>query len=74
MLVMSAMVRRSTCSPMSTIAWASSIASSGVFMKAPLPHLTSSSMASAPAAIFLLMMDEAIRGMQSTVAVTSRNA
>ena len=39
------------------------IASSTERIKAPLPTLTSRSIASLPAAIFLLMMDEAIRGI-----------
>ena len=50
------------------------MACSGVFMKAPLPHFTSRSMASAPAAIFLLMMELAMSGIESIVAVTSRSA
>ena len=74
MSVISATVLRPTSSPMSTIARASAIASSTVFMKAPLPHLTSSRIASAPAAIFLLMIELAISGTESIVAVTSRRA
>ncbi|MNC83028.1 hypothetical protein D3C75_1368060 [compost metagenome] len=46
--------------------------SSSVFIKAPLPVFTSSTMASAPAAIFLLIMELAINGMEFTVPVTSR--
>ena len=49
-------------------------ASSRVFMKAPSPTLTSSTIASAPAASFFDMIEEAISGTMSTVAVTSRNA
>ncbi len=49
-------------------------ASSCVFMKAPLPTFTSSTSASMPSASFFDMIDEAISGMQSTVAVTSRSA
>ena len=71
---MSATVVRPTSSPMATMALASSAACRSVFMKAPLPHFTSSRMASAPAAIFLLMMLEAMSGMLSMVAVTSRRA
>ena len=41
-------------------------------MKAPSPTLTSSTIASAPAASFLDMMLEAISGTMSTVPVTSR--
>ena len=74
MSVMSATVRRPTCLPISTISRASTSASACVFMNAPLPVLTSSRMRSLPAAIFLLMIDEAISGMLSTVPVTSRSA
>ena len=41
-------------------------------MNAPLPTFTSSTNASTPSASFLHMMDDAISGMDSTVAVTSR--
>ena len=74
MSVIRATVRRPASSPMATIVCASLMESSSVFMKAPLPVLTSSRMQSEPAASFLLMIDEAISGMQSTVAVTSRSA
>ena len=60
--------------PMSTMVRASVFASSSPFMNAPLPVLTSSTMFFAPAASFLLITDAAIKGMLSTVAVTSRNA
>ena len=53
---------------------ASFLACSGVCMKAPVPHFTSSTMASVPAASFLLIMLEAISGMLSTVPVTSLRA
>jgi hypothetical protein len=43
-------------------------------MKAPEPILTSSTRAPVPSAIFLLMIEDAIRGTDSTVPVTSRNA
>ncbi len=43
-------------------------------MKAPSPVLTSSTRASIPSAIFLLMIDAAMSGRLSTVAVTSRKA
>ena len=49
-------------------------ASSIVFMNAPSPTLTSSTIASAPAAIFFDMMLAAISDTLSTVAVTSRSA
>ena len=45
-----------------------------VIINAPLPVFTSSTMQSLPAASFLLIMEEAISGMLSTVAVTSRRA
>ena len=54
--------------------WASSRADSAVFMKAPEPTLTSSTSAPVPSAIFLLMIEEAISGIDSTVPVTSRSA
>ena len=60
--------------PMFTIFSASFLPCSSVFIKAPLPILTSSTMLCAPAASFLLIMLEAISGMLSTVAVTSRRA
>ena len=43
-------------------------------MKAPEPTLTSSTRAEVPSAIFFDMIDEAMRGMDSTVPVTSRSA
>ena len=43
-------------------------------MKAPSPTFTSSTIASAPAASFFDMIDEAISGTISMVAVTSRRA
>ena len=43
-------------------------------MNAPSPVFTSSTSASIPSAIFLLMMEAAIRGRLSTVLVTSRSA
>ncbi len=43
-------------------------------MNAPLPTFTSSTSAPVPSAIFLLMIDEAISGIDSTVPVTSRRA
>ena len=49
-------------------------ASSSVFMKAPLPTLTSSTIACAPAASFFDMIEAAISESWSTVAVTSRSA
>ena len=60
--------------PSRTMVSASSRASASVFMKAPEPTLTSSTSAPVPSAIFLLMIDDAISGMISTVPVTSRSA
>ena len=74
MSVISAATLRPWAVPMETISRASSMASSRFCMKAPVPMVTSSRMASEPAASFLLMMEEAISGMQPTVAVTSRRA
>ena len=54
--------------------WESSAAISRSRMKAPMPVLTSSTSAPVPSAIFLLMIDEAISGIASTVPVTSRSA
>ena len=43
-------------------------------MKAPEPNFTSSTRASVPSAIFLLMIDDAMSGIASTVPVMSRSA
>ena len=43
-------------------------------MNAPAPVLTSSTSALVPSAIFLLIIDDAMSGIASTVAVTSRSA
>ena len=43
-------------------------------MNAPLPHFTSSTSASLPSAIFLLITEAEMSGMLSMVAVTSRSA
>ena len=71
---MTAMVFRPTAFPRSTMVRAKRRASSIFFIKAPSPTVTSKRIASAPAAIFLLMTELAIKGMVSTVAVTSRRA
>ena len=73
-LVMTAQHFRPAMVPIETIFSANFLESSTVFINAPLPVFTSSTIASLPAASFLLMMEEAISGMQSTVAVTSRSA
>ena len=72
--VTSATVRRLAPSPRTTISRASSSAAATSGMKAPRPNLTSSTMASAPAAIFFDITLEAISGTEGTVAVTSRSA
>ena len=46
----------------------------GSDIKAPLPVFTSKTSADVPSAIFLLIIDDAISGIASTVAVTSRSA
>ncbi|CAB4666693.1 unannotated protein [freshwater metagenome] len=43
-------------------------------MNAPLPVLTSKMRAEVPSAIFLLIIEDAISGIASTVAVTSLSA
>ena len=53
---------------------ASSRACSTVFMNAPEPTFTSRTSAPVPSAIFLLIMEAEISGIDSTVPVTSRNA
>ena len=70
MLVITATIRLPAPSPISTMVLASSRESSYRGMNAPVPVFTSRTMPSAPAASFLLIMEEAISGMESTVAVT----
>ena len=60
--------------PKSTIVLASAAASSGSLMNAPEPVFTSSTNALVPSAIFLLIIEDAINGIASTVPVTSRKA
>ncbi len=69
-----AIVLRPICFPIETISVANSLADSVFFMKAPSPTLTSKTIASAPEAIFLLIMLDAIKETLSTVAVTSLKA
>jgi hypothetical protein len=71
---MTAVMFRPLARPISTIVSARRFASPSVFMNAPLPVFTSSTMFLEPEASFLLMMLEAMSGMLSTVAVTSRSA
>ena len=67
-VVTPASVPRATMVEASSRAWPSS------FMKAPEPTLTSRTRAPVPSAIFLDMIEEAMRGTQETVAVVSRRA
>ena len=60
--------------PNSTMVLASKPASFGSLMKAPEPVFTSRINALVPSAIFLLIIEDAINGIDSTVAVTSRSA
>ena len=60
--------------PRATMVSASSRARASSFMNAPEPTFTSSTRAPVPSAIFLLMIELAIRGIASTVPVTSRRA
>src|SRR5438128_2139104 len=66
--------RRFAPSPSVTISDASSSADATSGMNAPRPNFTSRTMASAPAAIFFDITLEAMRGIEGTVAVTSRSA
>ncbi|MNW60269.1 hypothetical protein D3C74_382410 [compost metagenome] len=74
MSVSSATVRTPASVPRSTMVRASSRACSMSFMNAPEPTLTSRTSAPVPSAIFLLMIEDAMSGIASTVAVTSRSA
>ncbi len=74
MAVMSAEVRTPLAWPSWTIVSASARAWPKSDMKAPVPTLTSSTRAWVPSAIFLDMIELAMRGMDSTVPVTSRRA
>jgi len=74
MFVISATVLTPAALPMPTIVVASARDCSRVFMKAPAPVFTSSTRAAVPSAIFLLMIEAEIIGMDSIVAVTSRSA
>ncbi len=56
------------------MAVASSAARSRSAMKAPEPTFTSRTRAEVPSAIFFDMIEEAMSGTDSTVAVTSRKA
>ena len=60
--------------PTRTRASASLVAEARSFMNAPFPTFTSSTSASIPSASFFERIDATIRGIHSTVAVTSRNA
>ena len=70
--VSSARVGLPMARPMATMAAASSRARALSFMNAPRPNFTSSTSASMPSASFFDMMLAQISGIDSTVAVTSR--
>jgi len=74
MSVSRAVTRFPMARPMPASVRASLPASSGRFMKAPRPTFTSSTRPSMPSASFFDMMEPAMSGMDSTVAVTSRSA
>lgn len=74
MSVMSAVTFFPLSRAMRTMSDANSRASASVFMKAPLPHLTSRTRQSIPSASFLPRMLAAMSSFLSTVAVTSRRA
>ena len=74
MSVIMAIVSLPSFLPIAIIAWAKTFASSIVFIKAPSPYFTSKSMVSAPEASFLDIIEEAISGIEFTVAVTSLRA
>ena len=61
------------CLPIDTISLASFLAVSRFFINAPEPTLTSSEITSVDTASFLLIIDDAIKGIDSTVPVTSLN-
>ena len=72
--VTSARVLTPASRPSCTIVRASSPALAGSLINAPLPVLTSRTNAEVPSAIFLDIIEDAISGIASTVAVTSRKA
>ena len=72
--VRSAVVTTPASVPSATIVSASCRLRSWSFMKAPDPNLTSRTRADVPSAIFLLMIEEAMSGIDSTVPVMSRRA
>ena len=74
MFEIAARVSLPRCCPISIIVCAKRLASSLVCIKAPSPYFTSNKIVSLPDANFFDMIDEAIKGIQSTVAVTSRSA
>ncbi len=60
--------------PSCTMVSASSRLRRGSCMNAPEPNFTSSTSEAVPSAIFLLMIEEAMSGIASTVPVMSRSA
>ena len=73
-VVSTARILTPDASPMAIRRSASSRAANAVFMNAPRPTVTSSTSPSRSTASFLLIIDAAISGMLSTVAVASRSA
>ena len=74
MSVMRATALFPMCAAVSSRSEASDTASSGVFMNAPEPNLTSSTSPEMPSASFLERMLPVMRGRLSIVEVTSRSA
>ena len=74
MSVISATVRTPAAWPSPTMVSARRRARSSSGRNAPEPTFTSSTRASVPSAIFFDMIELAISGIASTVAVTSRSA
>ena len=74
MLVRKAVVFTPASAPSWVMTRASSRDCSMSLRKAPEPNFTSSTRAEVPSAIFFDMIDDAISGIDSTVAVTSRSA
>ena len=69
--VISATVFTPALLPISTMVSANCFAREKSFMNAPRPALTSKTNDCVPSAIFLLMMEEAIKGIHSTAPMTS---
>ena len=74
MSVTAARVSRPQSAASAVHAFASTFASFGVFMNAPLPAFTSKSTRSVPRASFFDITLAAMSGIEGTVAVASRSA